>query len=108
MRKQFQKDGKIRSFVVEDNHVLATIEIGGKWISNPLLSSFLADGWSEYVAPTPMPYKPTYEERVVELIREKYSIDDELAILRQRDSKPSEFAEYNTYCEECKSKAKAE
>lgn len=108
MRKQFQKDGKIRSFVIEDNRVLATIEIGGKWISNPLLSAFIAYGWSEYVAPTPTPYKPTYEERVVELIRERYSIDDELAILRQRDSKPSEFAEYNTYCEECKCKAKAE
>lgn len=108
MRKQFIKDGKVRSFEVLNERVITTIEIEGVWVSNPLLSAFLADGWSEYVAPTPMPYKPTYEERVVELIREKYSIDDELAILRQRDSKPSEFAEYNTYCEECKSKAKAE
>ena len=58
--------------------------------------------------PEPTPYVPTYEERVVQLIREKYSMDDELAILRQRDSKPEEFAEYNTYCEECKRKAKEE
>ena len=48
----------------------------------------------------------TYEEKVVGLIREKYTIDQELAIQRQRDSKPEEFAEYNTYCEECKVKAK--
>jgi hypothetical protein len=56
----------------------------------------------------PTPYTPTYEERVVQLIREKYSMDDELAILRQRDSKPEEFAEYNAYCEKCKSIAKEE
>jgi hypothetical protein len=56
--------------------------------------------------PEPTPYVPTYEEKVVELMREKYSMDDELAILRQRDSKPDEFAEYNDYCEECKRKAK--
>lgn len=54
------------------------------------------------------PYQPTYEERVVELIRLRYDINSELAILRQRDSKPEEFAEYNAYCEECKIQAKEE
>ena len=48
----------------------------------------------------------TYEQKVVFLIRDKYSLDDELAILRQRDIKPEEFAEYNAYCEECKLKVK--
>ena len=48
----------------------------------------------------------TYEQKVVALIREKYSIDEELAIQRQRETKPEEFNEYNLYCEECKSKAK--
>ena len=43
-----------------------------------------------------------YEERVVNRIREKYSIDDELAILRQRDTKPEEFAEYNAFVEQIK------
>ena len=43
-----------------------------------------------------------YEQRVVNRIREKYSIDDELAILRQRDTKPVEFAEYNAYVEKVK------
>lgn len=56
--------------------------------------------------PEPTPYVPTYEERVVQLIRERYDLDAELAILRQRDSKPEEFAEYNAYCEECKVRAK--
>lgn len=47
-----------------------------------------------------------YEEQVVALIRERYSSDDELAILRQRDSKPEEFEQYFNYCEECKAKVK--
>ena len=49
-----------------------------------------------------------YSQRVADLIRIKYSLDDELAIQRQRDTKPEDFAEYNTFCEECKSKAKKE
>lgn len=49
-----------------------------------------------------------YSARVVELIRLKYNINEELALLRQRDTKPEEFAEYNDYVEECKAQAKAE
>lgn len=41
-------------------------------------------------------------------VRSKYSISEELAILRQRDSKPDEFEEYNAYVEACKRKAKEE
>lgn len=41
-------------------------------------------------------------------IRRRYSISSELAILRQRDTKPEEFAEYNAYAEACKAEAKAE
>lgn len=47
-----------------------------------------------------------YEELVVSFISERYSVSNELAILRQRDTKPNEFAEYNAYCEECKARAK--
>ena len=43
-----------------------------------------------------------YQQRVVSRIREKYSVDDELAILRQRDTKPEEFAEYNAFVEQIK------
>ena len=49
-----------------------------------------------------------YETRVIELIREKYSLDEELAIQRQRNSKPDEFQEYFNYCEDCKYQAKRE
>lgn len=43
-----------------------------------------------------------YEQRVVDRIREVYSVDDELAILRQRDTKPHEFAEYDAFVERIK------
>lgn len=49
-----------------------------------------------------------YENLIVKKIRAKYSVNEELAILRQRDVKPEEFAEYNAYVEACKSEAKAE
>lgn len=57
--------------------------------------------------PTMLGITMTYDEKVVVLIREKYSLDEELAIQRQRDTKPEEFKEYFAYCEECKSKAKS-
>ena len=47
-----------------------------------------------------------YKSLVVSLIRKKYSQDDEIAIIRQQNTKPNEFEEYNTYVEECKAKAK--
>lgn len=47
-----------------------------------------------------------YPKLVQELINEKYSIYDELALQRQRNTKKAEFNEYNSYCEECKAKAK--
>ena len=49
----------------------------------------------------------TYEELVITLIRQKYSINEELAILRQRDTKPQEFAEYNQFVENIKAQLKA-
>ena len=43
-----------------------------------------------------------YNEAVDNEIRKRYSVSEEFAILRQRDSKPEEYAEYYAYCEECK------
>ena len=47
-----------------------------------------------------------YENKIVALIRKKYNVNQELAILRQRDTKPTEFAEYNAYVEQCKNQIK--
>ena len=49
-----------------------------------------------------------YEQRVVNRIREVYSVDDELAILRQRDTKPEEFEQYNAFVERIKAEEHAE
>ena len=48
-----------------------------------------------------------YANLVVSLIRKKYSINQELAILRQQNSKPQEYEEYFDYVEECKLQAKS-
>ena len=47
-----------------------------------------------------------YEQLVTQFIREKYSLDEELALNRQREVKIIEFEEYNNYCEDCKRRAK--
>ena len=49
-----------------------------------------------------------YESLVERYIRQRYSLNAELAILRQRYTKFQEFEEYNIYAEECKERAKAE
>ena len=48
----------------------------------------------------------SYEDLVTQFIREKYSLNDELALSRQRDTKAEEFNTYYEYCEACKMKAK--
>ena len=58
-------------------------------------------------APTEEETQAAYENAVNALIREKYTLSQELAILRQRDSKPEEYNAYNAYCEMCKIEAKA-
>ena len=40
-------------------------------------------------------------------IRKRYTESQEFALLRQRDDKPAEFAEYSAYCEVCKTLVKA-
>ena len=50
--------------------------------------------------------KQSYKSKVISAVREKYSVDDELAILRQRDSKPEEFTEYFEFVENVKQNLK--
>ena len=49
-----------------------------------------------------------YANLVNNKVRERYSVSDELAILRQRDTKPEEFAAYNDFVEQCKAEVKSE
>ncbi|WP_417203464.1 hypothetical protein [Barnesiella intestinihominis] len=52
------------------------------------------------------PAQMDYGETVNGLIRRKYTLSEELAILRQRDTKAEEFEAYNTYAESCKEEAR--
>ena len=56
----------------------------------------------------PKAFEKIRENLVVGKIRTRYSLNEELAILRQRDDKPLKFAEYNSYVEECKAAVDAE
>lgn len=47
----------------------------------------------------------SYDQLVSDLILEKYTVDQELAINRQRETKPEEFQAYFDFCEQCKIKA---
>lgn len=54
----------------------------------------------------PESWEKLYESEIIRRIRKRYTVNQELAILRQRDTKPEEFAEYNTYVEQCKADIK--
>lgn len=80
--------------------------VGERQIFNASDEQIKAAGWQEYTPEPTEPYQPTYKERVVELIRQQYTIDDEIAILRQRETKPDEYQAWYDYCEQCKADAK--
>lgn len=56
----------------------------------------------------PASWEELYENLIIRKIRNRYSVNQELAILRQRDTKPEEFAEYDAYVERCKAEVKEE
>lgn len=65
------------------------------------------EAWEEIAVADIPPYtKAEYKAKIVELIRRRYDQDDECGILRQRDTKPDEFAEYDAYVEQCKAEAR--
>lgn len=100
--KRYIKENKVKF----ENEIVICRD--GVQVINPTEEMILADGWQEFVVSESEFCMPTYEERVEQLIREKYSINQEFAIQRQRETKPDEFEEYFTFCEECKAKAKNE
>jgi hypothetical protein len=54
----------------------------------------------------PESWEKFYESEIIRRIRRRYTVNQEFAVLRQRDTKPKEFAEYNAYVEQCKKEAK--
>ena len=56
----------------------------------------------------PASWDRLYQNLIIRKIRKRYSVNQELAVLRQRDTKPEEFAAYHEYVELCKAEVKAE
>lgn len=46
----------------------------------------------------------TRDQEIAAVINARYSIDDQIALLRQKDTKPEEWAEFNAFAEEVKAK----
>lgn len=53
-------------------------------------------------------YEACYAQAVNQKIRRKYSLSQELAILRQKEEKPQEFAAYHAYAQAVKAEVKAD
>lgn len=76
--KVLTKNGINRSFRVDDGKVIATVELGGLWVSNPTLQMMYDDGWQDYVPPTPP--EPTLEEMKEEKCHEIDRYDSSSAV----------------------------
>lgn len=48
--------------------------------------------------------KLSRDEEIALVINTKYSIDEQIALLRQKDTKPEEYEAFYNFCEEVKSK----
>lgn len=108
--KLYIKDGVIKS--ADKIQVRKVIKGKTFVVYGPNEKSIIEDGWIAYNPPAPTPIEPSkedqYKQRIIDLVRERYSIDDELAIQRQRDTKVDEFNAYNSFVEECKQQARRE
>lgn len=72
------------------------------WVEDDSIEEEMVENIPENV------YIPSYKERIIARIRDVYSIDDEIAILRQKEIKPEEFEAYYNFVEQCKAEARAE
>ncbi len=81
------------------------LDTGSYFKRSTLLPGDTIDKFEE-VDEVPEEPEINYNDEVNNMIRARYSLSEELAILRQRDSKPDEFNAYNEYAEYCKSEVK--
>ena len=86
----------------DENNELITKEVekSRTYTSCDLVACFM-----EVKEPSPEEIMRQKEEqrskKIVNLIRKKYTLEDELAILRQKDTKTEKYLEYFNYVEEC-------
>ena len=94
IEEEYDANGEIVTSEVEQSRTYTTCDLVAKFNPQPT---------SEHLEKLK---QVRYEKLVERFIRQKYSLSNELAILRQASIKLEEFAEYNAYAEECKAKAK--
>lgn len=81
--------------------------INGELVSRELTAEEIAEA-EAYIVKMEKDYwqNVDYDDAVNTEIRKRYTVSQELAVLRQKDDKPEEYAEYYAYCEECKALVK--
>lgn len=96
------KDNKVISTDNKIIHIIGTYTYGKSFFP----ARYPLEKYEEVDAIPIIPSRAEYEQKVEELIRERYTISQELSLLRQRDTKAKEYQEYFEYAEQCKVKAK--
>lgn len=99
----------IKNGIIKELKNISVVKDGRRYYNVSEAMAF-ADGWEVYTPPVAAEesVEDYYRRRIIELIRERYTIDDEIAIQRQRYVKPEEFEKYNDYVENCKQQVKEE
>lgn len=54
----------------------------------------------------PETYDAVYDRCVEDEVEKRYTVKKELSVQRQKERKPTEYAKYDAYVEECKRKVK--
>lgn len=107
-------NSEINGFVPQQNENGTLFEYTDKQINEMYKQGNVVTGEDgrPKVVPRPQPTaeekQAQYESFVDQYIRQKYTLSQELAIIRQQATKQAEYNEYFAYCEECKTKAKTE
>lgn len=113
-RTYFTSDPEVMLSIGEKEVIYSTAPTSDSGIYTPVWTETetqLIQKW-EFTTYTEEQLKEQYKERTVEYIREKYSVNQEFAILREYmtfgESCKEAFDEYSNYVESCKARAHAE
>lgn len=112
MEKSYKEDINMWALDTDKNHILHKIgsddytELRHATVKDPSL-------WEEIAVEEIPPYtEAQYSAKVAELVHERYSLDDEIALINNMrdgdvtEKRRTEYAEYQQYRTECKVKAK--
>ena len=111
MNKTYREDLNVWLVSTDNNHIL---HFKGSDNYNPIrkLTTANPEDWEEIAIEDIPPYtNAEYAAKVSELIHQKYSLDDEIALRANLEDDPTEkrkneFAEYLAFRKQCKEEAK--